>query len=213
MKKGYILVATMLVSFGSFSATTVVKNPMENEIKVGVSLTVSVKSDGEPVKGALVKIVSNRMVIGAGTSDDSGNTKISIESYGDQLVTIEVFHSMYKSTKLRDVVLTEGKTFNVTMVSKTESAEDVKAESDEKVAKTQEQLEKEKQATQEAIERKEEALKKQEEAKKETEEAKKETEEAKKEAEEAKKEAEELRNGGESMTDERRKQIESDILA
>ncbi len=72
MKKVYILVASLLVSFGSFSATTTLSEPVDQSIKAGVTITVSVKSSDQAVKGALVKLVSERMVIGAGTTDESG---------------------------------------------------------------------------------------------------------------------------------------------
>lgn len=220
MKKVYVLVAVVLASFGTFASTEGTIVSIENNIKEGVDVVISVTSDGAAVKGALVKIVAERMVIGAGTTDEGGNVSINIASYGGQMVSIEVFHNLYKSDKLNDTKLENGKTYSFILKSKGESVEEITEESEVRVVETQEEIEKEKQDAAEAVSRKEDAIKNQEQRRKEAEEAKKQAEEAIKEAEEAKKEVEaakeqteEIKKNSGSLSEEKAKQIEDDIKA
>jgi len=134
MKKRFILIGLLLTSFGAFSMNIGVEPGVKQEIKEGVSITVSVKSGDTPVKGALVKVFSARMVIGAGTTDASGNAAITINSYGTQPVTIEVLHALYKKKTLEGIKLSNGNTYNVALVAKGASAEEINAESEEKIA-------------------------------------------------------------------------------
>ena len=150
MKKTYILVSLALISFASFTTKANINPVIESHVNNSISITVSVKSGTEVVKGALVKLVTDRMVIGAGTTDESGNTTINIQVYGGQPVTIEVFHSLYKSEKLKDLKLENGITYTVNLNSKTESVSTINSESEESVAKTTEEAEKAKLAAEEA---------------------------------------------------------------
>jgi len=193
MKKLYVLVAVIMASFVTFASVAETSVAIENIAKEGVDVTIAVNSGGETVKGALVKIVAQRMVIGAGTTDESGNVTINIASYGNQLVTIEVYHSLYKSQKLNGIKLETGKTYSFSLIGKGETVTEITEESEVRVVKTQEETEQEKKEAEEAIARKEEAIKRQEELRKETEELAAKGEEASKEAEEAKKRTEEAK--------------------
>ena len=107
MKKIYILVSVILASSGAFAFNenpTVVSTSVVDQ-KAGVDITITVNSNGTVVKGALVKVVADKTVIGAGTTNESGSVSISIPTYGDQTVTIEVYHSLYKTDKLSVVKL------------------------------------------------------------------------------------------------------------
>ena len=95
MKKIYVLVSVILASSGAFAfdgvSTTIINSVKEQ--RAGVEITITVNSNGAVVKGALVKVVADKMVIGAGTTNESGAVSISIPTYGGQSVSIEVYHS------------------------------------------------------------------------------------------------------------------------
>ena len=89
-------------------------NEINTEVKAGVAIVVAVKSsEGKPIKGALIKILSNKMVIAARSTDESGNAAIKIASYGNQAVDIEISHALFRPTKLNAVTLENNKVFNV----------------------------------------------------------------------------------------------------
>ncbi|MDB4324367.1 hypothetical protein N9963_03115, partial [Crocinitomicaceae bacterium] len=220
VKNLYLFVVVALTSWGSFAVSEKPINSSNWNIKEAVSVTVSLNNGGNAVKGALIKIIGERIVIGAATSDESGNATINIASYGGQLVSIEVFHRLYKNDKLKDVKLETGKTYSFTLVGKGETIEEIQEGSEAKVVKTQGEIEEEKREAEEAVIRREEAVKNQEEILKEKEEfvvqreeAKREIEQAKKEAEEARKEAEEIKNNSGSLSDEEQRQMESEMAA
>lgn len=75
------------------------------------------------------------MPIGSATSDDFGKAMIAIPTYGNQLVQIQVMHSLYKDQKMSDIVLVNGKTFDFILKSKTESVDEITSESEEKLIK------------------------------------------------------------------------------
>lgn len=220
MKNIYIAATLILCSFG-VQAAEADKSPITSvEIQEGVSVTINVKSEGQPVAGALIKIVHNRITVGSRTTDASGNATVSVKNYTGQVVSIEVFHKLYASEKLHDRTLKEGANFNVIMRSKKKSAEEIAAASEEKTEKIEGQIANEQKSAEEAAAEKEASLKRQEELRKEQEEIAAKTEKAKKEIEEAaaeteaiRKEAEELKNGGEEMTEERRAEMEKEIAA
>merc|ERR1712188_79325 len=158
------------------------------------------------------------MTVGSGTTDASGNATVSLKIYSDQLVSIEVFHSLYASEKLKDRKLSDGASFSVIMRMKKDSAEEIAADTQEKTEKIEGQIADEQKSAEEAAAAKEASIKRQEELRQEqekiaaeTEAAKKEAEEAAKETEAIRKEASELENSGSEMTAERRKELESNI--
>ena len=91
-----------------------------------------------------VKVVADKTVIGAGTTNESGSVSISIPTYGGQTVTIEVYHSLYKTDKLADIKLENAKAYSFNLAAKGDSAEEITKDSEATIAKTQEQIEKEK---------------------------------------------------------------------
>jgi hypothetical protein len=163
MKRIYILVSVILASSGAFafSENPTIVASIVSEQKAGVDVTITVNSNGTVVKGALVKIVADKTVIGAGTTSESGSVSISIPTYGDQIVTIEVYHSLYKIDKLADIKLENAKAYSFNLTSKGDSAEEIALSSEASVAKTQTQIDKEKAAAAEAAKQKEEAIQKQ----------------------------------------------------
>jgi hypothetical protein len=108
--------------------------------KEAVTVTVQVLSAGKPVKGALVKVVSlvGNITIGAGTTDEGGKAIVAIPTYNKQLISIQVSHSMFRENRLDDIALENGKTYGIQLKSRTESADEVTAESSEKVNKLEE---------------------------------------------------------------------------
>ena len=223
MKKVYVLTTMVLASLSVFASTSSVDSPIsiDKPVNEGVVITVSVKSENGPVKDALIKVVSgSRTAITAGKTDESGNANITVDPYGGQIVTLEVFHSMYSTYKLKDIKLENNRTYNVSLRAKESTTEEINAESEANTEKIQGKIDEEVLTAEEAAKRKEEAIKRQEELQKETEsinsakeEIQKESEAAKQETEDIKKEAEELRANSSSMTEEKRKQLENDIRA
>jgi len=136
--KNIILITSLI--FSGFSTAVYAETIIEwNETgqKEGLSVTISATYGSEPVEGALVKITHERTVVGAGNTDANGSANISLPQYGKQLVTIEVYHSLYRASKLKDIVLENGKTYSFSMKSKSETVEEITAES----AKTESKLE------------------------------------------------------------------------
>ena len=221
MKKIYVLTSLALASLAGMASTSNVDFPISisEPVKEGVTITITVKSENGPVKDALVKVVSGtQTVITAGTTDATGTATISVGPYGGQIVTLEVFHSMYSTYKLKDIKLENGRTYNVSLRAKTSTAEEVTADSQEKQDKIQGQIDGEVDSAAEAAKRKEGAIIRQAKLEKETadikgakEKLQKESETAKQKAEELKKEAKELAAGSSTMTEEKRKQLENDI--
>jgi len=194
MKKKILLVGLVLASFGAYSFTTVT-TAHRSEIKEGVSITFNVSSGNGPVAGALIKITNNGMTIGAATTDASGKSTISIPQYNGQIVQIEVSHALYKSGKLIDQTLENGKSFTIALKGKTDTAETVIMKSEEKVEKIEGK-------TEDANKKAEEEAKKAEEYKQNKENAVKSQDELRKEKEEAQRIAEEKQRNAEStMTD------------
>ena len=165
MKKVYVLTSMGLASLTGMASTTIIDYPISISIPVkeGVTITVTVKSENGPVKDALIKVVSGaRTGITAGTTDAAGNATITVEPYGGQIVTLEVFHSMYSTYKLKEIKLENGSTYNVSLRAKTSTTEEITADSQEKQDKIQGQIDGEVETATEAAKRKEEAIKRQE---------------------------------------------------
>ena len=192
MKKNFLLVGLILASFGAYSFQNTHTAILGTEVREGVSVVINVTSSNGPVAGALVKITNNGMTIGAGTTDATGKSSISIASYNRQFVQIEVSHALYKNEKLIDVILETGKAYALTMKSKSESAEVITEKSEEKVVKIEEKTQN---ANEKAEESKQNAEKYQENktaAEKSQEQLKKEQEETQRLADEKRKNAEAL---------------------
>jgi flagellar biosynthesis GTPase FlhF len=203
MKKKFLLVGLVLASFGAYSFTAA-STTSSVEIKQGVAITFNVSSSAGPVAGALIKITNNGMTIGAATTDATGKSTINIPQYNGQIVQIEVSHALYKSGKLIDQTLENGKSFTISLKAKTDTAESVIMKSEEKVEKIEGK-------TEEANKKAEEEAKKAEEYKQNKENAVKSQEELRKEKEEAQRIAEEKqRNAEATMSDAEKKQAEAE---
>ena len=101
MKKFYILLAAFCVTLSNPSVAMNGHDEVRSEIKAGVAITIAVKSSaGKPIKGALIKVIANKMVIAAGSTDESGTAAIKIASYGNQPVDIEISHALFRPTKI-----------------------------------------------------------------------------------------------------------------
>ena len=85
--------ATLIISLfcGSVSGTALAGDDAKSiEIleRKAISITINASNNGEPVSGALVKILGDGMVIGAGNTDASGAATISIPQYGKQVLSL-----------------------------------------------------------------------------------------------------------------------------
>ena len=206
MKKACFFIAVLMASFTGIANSNEPPVSIEISEKAPVSVSIIATHNGEPVQGALVKIVSNRIVIGAGTTDAQGKADVKIEKYNSQVVIIEVYHRLYKTKKSKNVVLSAGAVFTYPLKSKSETVAEIATETEEKEAKRNEQIKKTNESQEEYEKRMEEAKKTQEELKTETaaivkkaEDEKKALDEKKKEAEEAKLKAEEARKNMEEQ--------------
>ena len=95
MKRIYMLLAAFCFSLSAPVSAMNIEEGVTVEAKEGVAVTITVKSStGKAVKGALIKVIANKMVIGAGSTDEGGNAAIKIASYGKQTVDIEVSHAL-----------------------------------------------------------------------------------------------------------------------
>ncbi len=194
MKKCFMFASALLCTSAVLANHSKLNNRIEILSKEAVSVTISITADGKPVKGALVRITSSGMAVGAATSDETGKAAISLPTYGKQLVTIQVSHAMYKDQKLAEIVLENGATFDFVLKSKTESAEMITTESQEKVAKIEEKTAKSEEKTTEYETDAEKLAREREEAVRSQEQLRKEREEAERIATEKKKAAEEKQN-------------------
>ena len=174
MKKTYVFVAAMMTSFGSFATTVEPIVQIEQTAKEGIALTVNVTSNGKPVKGALVKIVSNKMLIATGMTTENGTLSLQITNYGGQISTIEVFHSLYKKGNISDVKLESGKTYDISLKRKSDSVNEINEEVEELIINTEEAITDAVKEGEDATERKETSIKTQEELKQEQDELAKE---------------------------------------
>ena len=166
-----------------------------------ISFTVSAKSeDGKPIEGALVKITSSGITIGAGTTNNVGNAIIRIASYEQQLADVSVSHSLYKDQFLTGITLAEGKIVAISLKRQTATADVIAEKTEEKVAKIEDKTTKANEKTTqyeteaERLAREREAVQQsQEQLIKEREEAQRIAEEKKRQADQKQLEADEAR--------------------
>lgn len=138
MKNIYLLFASLFVVFSVPSIAMTNHHEIKTEIKAGVAISVAVKSsEGKPIKGALIKIISNKMVIAAGSTDEGGNAALKISSYGNQAVDIEVSHALFRPANLNSVTLENNKVFNISLEAKGVTEEQIKSESEQAVEELQ----------------------------------------------------------------------------
>lgn len=80
--KNMFIFAAMVVGALGVQATESDKLPVtQTHVADEVTtITVNVKSDGNPVVGALIKVVYERTTVGSGTTDASGNASVAIKT-------------------------------------------------------------------------------------------------------------------------------------
>ena len=93
-----MLVSLFMASFGSM-ATTIETTTIENVVIDAVSVSITVTAEGNPVAGALVKILNEKTVVAAGTTNEMGIATIKLPTYSGEGLTIEVYHRLYKTSK------------------------------------------------------------------------------------------------------------------
>ena len=135
MKKSFIFAGVLFCCSVAFGSNLVTNGLINETRKEAITVTINISCSGKPVKGALIKITSDGMPIGSSTSDDFGKATISIPTYGNQLVQIQIIHSLYKDSKMSDVVLVNGKNFDFILKNKTETVDEITNESEEKINK------------------------------------------------------------------------------
>ena len=138
MKKSFIFASLLFCSSVAFGSNLITNNLTNETRKEAITVTINISSNGSPVKGALIRITSDGMPIGSSASDDFGKATISIPTYGNQFVQIQIIHSLYKDQKMSDVVLVNGKNFDFILKNKTETVDEITNESVEKINKIEE---------------------------------------------------------------------------
>jgi len=165
-----------MASFGSMAATTETTTVIEKVEMDAVSVSITVTSDGNPVSGALVKIVNEKTVVAAGTTNENGVAAIKLPTYSGEGVTIEVYHRLYKTSKKQAVVLSDGGNVPFSLRSKSTAISEVEAEAKEKEDKLNEKIQGKEESKAEYEKRMAEAKERQEKLQQETNDVKSQTE-------------------------------------
>ena len=190
MKKSFIFASLLFCTSAVYASTTETTVVIEKSEKEAITITINVSSAGKPVKGALVRITSGTLSIGASSTNELGVATIAIPSYAKQLAIIEVSHSLYKTQKLPEIILENGKAYTFILKGKAETAEEITTESAEKVTKIEEKTAKSEEKTTQYEKEAEQLSAEKEQAVKSAEQLRKEKEEAQRVAEEKQKAAE-----------------------